>query len=261
MQLLAQLNDHRNLIWKRTAADLRYRYAATSFGLLWSVLHPLALILTYSLVFSLVMDRGAVGGVPFPVFLCAGLLPWLGLTECVIKSCSVFRVNRAYLKRLPVPESVYVGQVALSATINMAISMVLLIVAALIVGVGPYWTWCLIPLPLMALMTIGFGVGLAVGTVNAFLPDIGEIVPVVMRIGMWAVPIILPFSVYENGGVGPVVAAMPPTPAIFAVRDLLAYDTVSGPWVWVGMAVWAVSACWLGAWVLHKLSPEIRDVL
>jgi lipopolysaccharide transport system permease protein len=151
--------------------------------------------------------------------------------------------------------------VALTAAVEMAISLGLLIAVALCFGVGPSAAWLLLPFPLLALMLLGFGMGLAVGTWCAFLPDVGEVVPVVLRVSMWLVPVVLPFAVYADHGFGWVVSALPPTPALFAVREILIGGRVPGPLEWALMAAWAAAACALGGAVLERLRPELRDVL
>jgi len=260
MQLAAQLYEHRALVWRRAATDLRYRYSATTFGLLWTILHPLALIATYSIVFGMIIKRQAVGA-PFPIVLCAGLLPWQALTECITRSCQAFLQNKAYLKKLPVPEPVYIGQVVVSAAVGLGISMSLLLLATIAVGVGPSWTWLLLPIPVISLLCLGFGIGLALGTLNAFVRDIGEVVPVALRVGMWLVPVIFPFSFYDRAGFGWIVELMPPTPALYAIRELLVYGTTPGWATWVGMLAWVAVAWLVGTTVLRRLRAEIRDVL
>ena len=54
--------SHRRFIWQSAVAELRHRYAGTGLGVVWNVLHPLALIAIYSVVFTA---------------LIPGRVPWL----------------------------------------------------------------------------------------------------------------------------------------------------------------------------------------
>ena len=56
------LFTYRRFIWQSAVAELRHRYAGTGLGVVWNVLHPLALIAVYSIVFTALM-RGRVPGV------------------------------------------------------------------------------------------------------------------------------------------------------------------------------------------------------
>src|SRR5256885_16642978 len=62
--------SHRRFIWQSAVAELRHRYAGTGLGVVWNVVHPLALISVYSAVFTTLMRpqlppgvaAGRVGG-------------------------------------------------------------------------------------------------------------------------------------------------------------------------------------------------------
>ncbi len=242
--------------------DVRYRFAGTIFGASWNVIQPLALIAVYSIIFGVLLHRVVEDvGVPYPIFLCAGLLPWLAFTECITKGCMAFRSNAAYLKRLQVPEEIYIAQTVLSATIKLAIGFSLILVIALIMGHTPSWRWLLIPIPLLLLQAVGLGIGLALGTLNVFFPDIREVVPFVLRLAIWAAPVIFPLSFYVDRGFGGVLALNPATGPLTAVRDLFIYDRLPTPLAWGGMFAWVIVAMVVGLLVLRLLRREIRDVL
>src|SRR5215203_4287124 len=98
------LLGHRRYIWQGALADLRHRYAGTGLGVVWNVLHPLALIAVFSLVFSVIMrPRGVEAPYGYVLYLCSGLLPWLAFSECITRGANAFSENAAYLKKLPVP--------------------------------------------------------------------------------------------------------------------------------------------------------------
>src|SRR3954452_13647317 len=101
--MVVPLLKYRRLIWQHAIADLRHRYAGTGLGVVWNLLHPLALIAIYSVVFSTVLQSRVAGPdnhpIPYPLYLCAGLLPWLAFAECVTRGTSAFAENAAYLKK------------------------------------------------------------------------------------------------------------------------------------------------------------------
>ena len=256
------LYTHRRFVWQRAVMDLRHRYAGTGMGFAWHVLHPLALIAVYSIIFGVFLKRVFEDvPVPYPIFLCSGLLPWMAFAECLTRGCNCFRLNAPYLKKLPVPEQVFVAQSAVTATLSLAISFSLLLIISFIFGHQPTWHWLLLPLPLLLLQAAGFGFGLALGTLNSFFPDIGEVVPVVLRIAMWVAPVIFPLSFFVDHGFGPVVALNPATAVLIAVRDLFIHQEIPPLPVWMGMIGWVVGAWVLGMFVLRMLRSEIRDVL
>jgi ABC-type polysaccharide/polyol phosphate export permease len=66
---------HRQLLSELTKREIAQRYKQSILGYFWVILNPLAQMLVMSFVFSKLF-RVAGLGVPYSVFLFAGLLPW-----------------------------------------------------------------------------------------------------------------------------------------------------------------------------------------
>jgi len=60
---------------------------------------------------------GTASGAGFALYLCAGLLPWAAFSECILRGAYPFIENAPYLKKLPIPEQVFVAQNAVAATV------------------------------------------------------------------------------------------------------------------------------------------------
>src|SRR3954467_2946300 len=72
---LREIWDFRELLYFLVWRDVRVRYKQTMFGVLWALLQPLGLMA----IFSLFLGRFAhvpSAGVPYPLMVLAGLLPW-----------------------------------------------------------------------------------------------------------------------------------------------------------------------------------------
>lgn len=257
--------EYRTFIWQRAVADLRHRYAGTSLGVVWNVLHPLTMIAIYSLIFSTLMPVrsdvvGASERFAYVLYLCSGFLPWLAFSECITRGANAFLENASYLKKLPMPEQVFVAQTAASATLGLAISFSLLLVAAVFLGRPPSWEWLLLPIPLICMQFLGFALGLLCGTLNVFFRDIGQVLQVVLQIVLWTAPVI-----WVEGTLPKRLAAVlhwhPLYPMLQAIRDLFFAARIPGPWVWAEMFAWPI-LCLALAWsVFRQLQLEIRDVV
>src|SRR4029079_10871415 len=100
------LAHHWDLLWQMTVTDLRGRYVGSSLGLFWSVIHPLVMIVIYTVVFSQVMgarmpnnqDRYAYG-----LYLCSGLLPWMAFQEVVLRCTTLFPDNANLVRKVAFP--------------------------------------------------------------------------------------------------------------------------------------------------------------
>src|SRR5688500_2051824 len=120
--MLPALWTYQRFIWSRAVNDLQHRYAGTGMGIVWNVLHPLALIGIYSVIFTQLFDRrppeGLGGTFAYSLYLCSGFLPWLAFAECDTRDGGALLDNAPYQKKQPGPEHVFVAQTAASATLG-----------------------------------------------------------------------------------------------------------------------------------------------
>ena len=133
---------------------------------------------------------GSVAAGAFALYLCAGILPWTAFSDCVLRGANAFIENAAYLKKLPIPEQVFVAQNAVTATISLGVSMALLLVVSLGIGGVVSTAWLGVPLVLLLFQGFGFGLGLIFSTLNVFLRDIGQALVIILQLWMWVTPIV-----------------------------------------------------------------------
>lgn len=75
-ELIREIWRKRRLIRLLARRDFHVRYRRPSFGLLWIVAVPVMHAAVLSIIFSVVI-RLDTGGIPRPVFMLSGLLPWM----------------------------------------------------------------------------------------------------------------------------------------------------------------------------------------
>ena len=102
---------YRSLIWNFTQRDLKARYKGTLLGWAWSLVVPLATLLIYTLVFSVIFraeppDFG--NGEPgiFPVWLFGGLIAWTFLAQSVQLGIPTLLGNGPLLQKVYFPSHV-----------------------------------------------------------------------------------------------------------------------------------------------------------
>jgi len=229
-------------------------------GALWNILQPVALIIILSVVFTRIMSRGSAADIPYPVYLCSGLLPWIAFADVLSRGTHCFVSHAGYLRKLPIPEQVFIAQTVVATSIGLAISFGLLMILSAALGHTPTWHWLLLPAPLGLFLTMGFGIALGLGTLFAFIRDIGQVVPIIVQIGFWAYPICYTIDILPEW-MRDVIPWNPVAPYIDATRALFLDARVPDPSTWALMLAWAVATSAGGYAILRKLRPELRDVL
>ncbi|MDB5293900.1 MAG: wzm [Phycisphaerales bacterium] len=263
---------YRRFILANALADLRHRFSGSVAGYLWNVFVPLAQLTVFAVIFSVLMgnrmdDEGPSGTFSFIVYLCSGLLAWNAFAETLLRSASSLVGNSGYLKKLPLPEQIFVAQEATGGFLTASISIALFCVfSALIAHWGPFWEW-LQALPLLILfLGFAYGLGLILACLNVFFRDVQPFMNVTVLLWFWLTPVVYMERIFHD--------PKAPHPIVVRVFHLNpAYHFIEGfhqsllHRQWVPLSSWATYiAITLGfnlvaALVLRRFRSEIRDVL
>jgi len=169
------------------------RYKQTLLGVAWAMFQPVATMLIFTVVFS-VMGKVPSDGFPYPVFLYAGLLPWFYVSQ------SLSRGGTSLVGEAPLISKVYFPRLILplSATIAPLVDLVLAFVAflGLMAWFGIIPTWRILSLPLFAALaaTITLAGALWISALYVKYRDVGHILPMFIQLGMFVSPILYPVS-------------------------------------------------------------------
>jgi lipopolysaccharide transport system permease protein len=71
-----ELWAYRELLWVLTMRDIKVRYKQTVLGAAWAIIRPFITMVIFSVVFGQLAKMPS-DGYPYPVFVYAGLLPWV----------------------------------------------------------------------------------------------------------------------------------------------------------------------------------------
>ncbi len=190
---LASLWRYRELIHILVWRDVTVRYKQTLLGVAWAMFQPVATMLIFTVVFS-VMGKIPSDGFPYPVFLYAGLLPWFYISQALSRGGTSLvgeapLISKVYFPRLILP---------LSATIAPLVDLLLAFIAFL--GLMAWFqvmpTWHILLLPLFAGLgaTVTLAAGLWVSALYVRYRDVGHILPMFIQLWMFVSPILYPVS-------------------------------------------------------------------
>ncbi len=191
---LRELWEFREFLYFMVWRDLKVRYKQTIMGVSWAVIQPLAMTLIFTFVFG-ELASVPTGGVPYPIFAFAGLVPWglfaRGLSDggtSVSKNAAI--VGKVYFPRLLLPFAS-----VLSALVDLALSLPIL--AAFMVYYGMPLTWALLTLPLFVALAVvaALAASCLLSPIEVRYRDIRYIVPFVSQFWLLATPIAYPLSI------------------------------------------------------------------
>jgi homopolymeric O-antigen transport system permease protein len=261
--VVGSLRRHRDLLSQLVMTDLRGRYVGSSLGLFWSVIHPLVMIVIYTVVFSRVMgNRLPDNQQPYAygVYLCAALLPWIAFQEVVVRSTTLFPDHANLVRKIAFPKVILYGFVTLSSALNFVLAGAVFLAVLVVMGQLPPWT-VVLWMPLVAVqLAFALGIGLITSVLHVFIRDTAQVVAVLMQVWFWLTPIvyvqaILPPWLQQAERLNPVHLFNETHRALLLQGRL--------PAVWPTAALLVVTACALtgGVAVYRRFRADMLDEL
>lgn len=179
----------RELLFQLARRDVAVHYKQTVIGGLWAVVRPLVTVAILTVVFSRVAKLDADGGVWYPLYVLAAMIPWQ-LFASVLGESSNSLVNNAnlvskvYFPRMLVPLSA-VGV----PLVDLAVMLPILAVLMAYAGTAPPWQVVFAPLFLLFALATALGFGLTLCSLNVKYRDVRYVIPFVLQFGVYLSPI------------------------------------------------------------------------
>jgi len=253
-----ELWRYRELLYFLTWRDIKVRYKQTVLGVLWAFLQPFLSIVVFSVIFGRVMEVPSEG-FPYPIFVCAGVLPWQFFagslrrsSASVVEGAHIF--TKVYFPRLILPFA-SVG----AALVDFAISFSILFALMVYYGVAPTQATLMVaPLVLLTTFT-ALGMGTFLSALNVAYRDFRHVVPFMVRIWMFLTPVVYPVTIVPKNWQW-LVSLNPMSGIVDAYRSAI----LGKPFDWgnlcISMTVAAV-AFLVGMLCFRRLERQFADIV
>jgi len=184
-----ELWKYRELLYFLTWRDVKVRYKQTVLGAAWAVLQPALMMLVFSIFFGR-LAKVDTGGLPYPLFVFAGLLPWTFFATAVSNAGnsvvgSERLITKVYFPRLIIP----FASVA-AAVFDLLVAFSMLAVLMLWYRVPATWGLLIAPGLLTLLLLTALGGGALLAALNVAYRDFRYVIPFLVQLWMFATPTI-----------------------------------------------------------------------
>lgn len=183
---------NRSLIRTMVRRDVLSRYSGSFGGAFWAVLNPLMLMLTYFVVFGLVLQSRFghdTSRSSFAVYFLAGMLPWLAFSEAVGRSPFLMVEHRGFIKKLVFPVETLPVNLVVSGLVTEFFGVILFVLALLLIrGRVPV---TVLYLPALVIPQILFTAGVCwfLAALGVFVRDLSQINGYLLTIWFFLTPI------------------------------------------------------------------------
>lgn len=188
-----ELWAHRELFYFLVWRDLKVRYKQTVLGVAWAIIQPLFTMLIFTLFFGRLAGVPS-DGVPYPVFVYAGLLLWTFFSNAVTASGNSLVGNSNLLSKVYFPRLFIPSATVGAALVDLSIAFVILV--GLMIYYSVAVTWSILMLPVLVLLTtlLAVAIGTWLSALNVKYRDIRFALPFLIQVWMFVSPIIYPPS-------------------------------------------------------------------
>lgn len=264
--LAKSLLRNRELIVQMIKREVIGRYQGSVFGIAWSFLNPLFMLVVYTFVFSEIFKSrwGGVGGddskTQFAVVLFVGMIV-LGLfSEVLNRAPSLILSNINFVKKVVFPIEILPVVAMGAALVQSLISLIVLLTAFALFNGYLHWTAIFIAFVLLPLVILTLGLAWILASLGVFLRDVGQTIGIVTMVLTFLSPVFYPVTAVPER-FQPFMLANPLTFIIEQSREVLIWGNLPN---WIGLAIYtfvAVAIAWAGYAWFQKTRKGFADVL
>jgi lipopolysaccharide transport system permease protein len=260
---LRNLVERRSLLFQLVRRDFEQRFVGSVVGWVWGIIHPLVMLLSWTFVFSVCLhtklgpDEVTQN---YPLFLFAGMLPWLLFSETVLRSSSSLLEQANLITKTVFPAEIVPVSIFLSSLASHLLALALAVAAVGIwlnqISLG----LVLLPVYMLLLGMFAVGCGWILASLQVYLRDTAQVLSVILTFWFWLTPILITEKQFPPR-VRFLLAANPLAYMVRAYRKLL----LSQQWPSLQdlgiAAVFALAAFLAGGLFFRHMKRGFADVL
>jgi lipopolysaccharide transport system permease protein len=190
---LLGLSDYRDLLIALSAHRLKVRYKQSVLGIAWAIIQPTALMLIYTLVFSIVSKVKSTG-VPYAVFAYAALLPWSFFSTALTNATNGLVSHAQLVTKVYFPREILPISYVVAALVDLAVASLVMMGLMFYyhVSITPQIVWII---PITLVMTVFVSAcALVFSAMQVRVRDIGMAMPLLLQLWMFASPVVYPLK-------------------------------------------------------------------
>ena len=190
LKMMDSIIRYRKILKAITVVEFAKRYSGSVLGKLWILLYPIFLLSIYIFVYMVIFKMRFPGFSEFDyvLFVFAGLIPFLGLSESLSAGTVSIKQNIHLVKNVMLPIELVPVKIVLVSMVSQVVSMAILVVLA---GANGSLGVNIVILPFVFVLQLMFLIGLVwiLSAIAVPLPDVSYFVNLFILLLMFVSPI------------------------------------------------------------------------
>lgn len=190
----AVLWQRRELLWSMTGRNVRSQYKQSILGYAWIFVNPLMQILVLTFVFSTILLIPSLG-IPFPLFLFVGLLPWMFFSNALATATDSIAGSASLVTKVYFPREILVMAAVFSKIVDLLFGLLILLGLMIVYSEAPSWTVVWVPAIFAIQLLFTVGLALPLAALNLYFHDVRYLVGVVLLAWFYMTPVLYPVDI------------------------------------------------------------------
>jgi len=249
----------RDILFTWTVREIKVRYTDTKLGLAWIVIYPAAWVILFTLLFSHLVPV-PVQGVPYPLFVMSGLVPWFFFSNTVSNAVSSLKNNANLIPKVYFPREILPLGSVLVGLLDLTLYLLLLLVTMLFYRFGGGHTLVMLLPVVVCMAALTLAISLLTSRLALFQREVQLLVPMALQFLMYMLPVFYPVEIVP-ARFRTIYMLNPMASLMDAFRRILIYGRWPdwgtfryGATVSIGLLVFAY-------WDFKRAEPEFADRL
>jgi len=264
--LLRSITINKDLILAMSKREVHGRYRGSLFGVGWSLINPLFMLIVYTFIFSEIFQArwpsGEAGSskIDFAIIIFSGLIFVSFLSEVLTRSPMLIVANSNYVKKVVFPLEILPLIAVLTALFHSLVSMAVLFAALILSTGGLNYTVLYLPIIIAPLIIVATGLSWFLASLGVYIRDIGQFVSVVVMLLNFLSPVFYPISAVPEKARF-YFMLNPLSITIEQARNVLIYNIAPDFYLIAGYLIFSVAIAWVCFFWFQKTRKGFADVI
>ncbi len=177
---LHEVWEYRELLYFLCWRTVKVRYRQTVLGGSWAILQPFAAMVVFSVIFGRLVGVPS-DGIPYPIFVYAGLLPWQLFAQSLTESSNSLVNNERLITKVYFPRLVIPASTVLVSLLDFAVAGMVLAGMMAYYRIAPSVGVWVVPFLVLQAVCAALGIGLWLSAFNVRYRDIRHVIPFLIQ--------------------------------------------------------------------------------
>jgi ABC-type polysaccharide/polyol phosphate export permease len=192
-----QLLKYKELIKHLSLREIRARYKQSFLGFFWIILNPFFQMLIMSFVFSQIV-RFSDLGVPYPIYLFVGLLPWTLFSNSLGSTIGVLSENASLIRKIYFPREILIISTLVAKLVDFFFASLIFLGMMVLFQIPFSWHMLLFFPILFVQLLFTFGLSLFLSATNLLYRDVQYLFQLVLGLWFYLTPVIYPIELFPE---------------------------------------------------------------